>query len=166
MVGLTKQSGVVLPAGLETSFTRYRVQASTANRRLLATRSSVEFGSFFTGEREQVVVNLAIRPRPGVVVNLENEWNRVWLPWGRFETSLAQLITDTKFSPWIYFVNNFQFDSVSHSLGWQFRLRWIIEPGNDLYVVYTQNWRNDLAIDRFVAQDRRWATKFVYTYRY
>ncbi len=158
--------GLVLPAKLETSFIRYRVQAGTANRRILATRSSVEFGNFFTGEREQVVVNLAIRPRPGVVVNLENEWNRVWLPGGRFETRLARLITDTQLSPWIYFVNNFQFDSVSNSLGWQFRLRWIIEPGNDLYVVYTQNWRDDLALDRFVAQDRRGAAKFVYTYRY
>ena len=135
--GFDIHPGLVLPAGLETSFTRYRVQAGTANRRILATRSSVEFGSFFTGEREQVVIILAIRPRPGVVVNLENEWNRVWLPWGRFETRLARLITDTQFSPWIYFVNNFQFDSVSNSLGWQFRLRWIIEPGNDLYVVDT-----------------------------
>lgn len=158
--------GIVLPTGLETTFTRYKFQAGTANRRLLATRSSVEFGSFFTGDREQVIVNLAVRPRPGVVVNLENEWNRVSLPDGRFETRLARLITDTQFSPWLYLVNNVQFDSVSESIGWQFRLRWIVEPGNDLYVVYTQNWRDDMALDRFVTQDRRGAAKFVYTFRY
>jgi hypothetical protein len=158
--------GITLPGGLETSFTRYRFQVGTANRRVLATSSSVEVGSFFTGDREQLTVNLAVRPRPGVVVNLENEWNRVTLPEGRFQTSLVRLITDTQFSPWLYVVNNIQFDSVSERLGWQFRLRWIVEPGNDLFVVYTQNWRDDLLLDRFVTQDRRGAAKFVYTYRY
>ena len=89
-----------------------------------------------------MVVNLAVRPRPGIVVN------------------------DTQFSPWLYLVNNVQFDSVSESISWQFRLRWIVEPGNDLYVVYTQNWRNDMALDRFATQDRCGAAKFVYTFRY
>ena len=113
-----------------------------------------------------MVVNLAVRPRPGVRVNLENEWNRVDLPEGRFETRLFRVIADTQFGPRIYLVNNIQFDSVSDVVGWQFRLRWILEPGNDLFVVYTQNWRDDTLMDRFITQDRRAATKFVYTYRF
>ena len=158
--------GVTLPAGEEYTFTRYRFQVRTANRRVLATTSSVELGSFFSGDRQQVVVNLAVRPRPGVRVNLENEWNRVDLLEGRFETRLFRVIADTQFGPWIYLVNNIQFDSVSDVVGWQFRLRWILEPGNDLFVVYTQNWRDDALMDRFVTQDRRGAAKFVYTYRF
>ena len=133
---------------------------------MLATTSSVELGSFFSGDRQEVVVNLAVRPRPGVRVNLENEWNRVDLPEGPFETRLFRVIADTQFGPWISLVNNIQFDSVSDVLGWQFRLRWILEPGNDLFVVYTQNWRDDALMDRFVTQDRRGAAKFVYTYRF
>ena len=159
-------SGVILPAGEEYTFTRYRFQVRTANRRVLATTSSVELGSFFSGDRQEVVVNLAVRPRPGVRVNLENEWNRLDLPEGRFETRLFRVIADTQFGPWISLVNNIQFDSVSDVLGWQFRLRWILEPGNDLFVVYTQNWRDDALMDRFVTQDRRGAAKFVYTYRF
>ena len=34
-----------------------------------------------------------------------------------------------------------QYDSVSDVLGWQFRLRWILEPGSDLVFVYLQNGR-------------------------
>ena len=90
--------------------------------------SSVEFGSFFSGDRQEVVVNLSVRPRPGVLVNLQNEWNRIDLPEGRFETRVFRVIADTQFSPWIYLVNNVQFDSVSANIGWQSRLRWILEP--------------------------------------
>ena len=158
--------GIVLPIGGEHTFTRYRFQASTAARRILATRSSVELGSFFSGDRREVVVNLSVRPRPGVLVTLENEWNRVSLPEGGFDTRVYRVIADTQFSPWIYLVNNVQFDSVSANLGWQSRLRWILQPGNDLYLVYTQNWHDDAVLDRFVTLERRGAAKFVYTYRF
>ena len=159
-------NGIVLPTGGEHTFTRYRFQASTAARRIVATRSSVEFGNFFSGDRREVVVNLSVRPRPGVLVTLENEWNRVSLPEGRFDTRVYRVITDTQFSPWIYLVNNVQFDSVSAKIGWQSRLRWILKPGNDLYLVYTQNWHDDAVLDRFVTLERRGAAKFVYTYRF
>jgi len=79
------------------------------------------------------------------------------------------VIADTQFNPWFYFVNNVQFDSVSRVLGWQFRMRWILTPGNDLYVVYLHNWQDDVAtLDRngLRTLDRRGATKFVYTYRF
>ena len=158
--------GIVLPTDEEHTFTSYKFQASTADLRILATRSSVEFGSFFSGDRQEVVVNLSVRPRPGVLVNLQNEWNRIDLPEGRFETRVFRVIADTQFSPWIYLVNNVQFDSVSANIGWQSRLRWILEPGNDLYVVYTQNWHDDAVLDRFVTLERRGAVKFVYTYRF
>ena len=158
--------GVILPAGRAYTFTRYRFQASTADRRVLATRSSVEFGNFFSGDRREMVVNLSVRPRPGVLVNLQSEWNRVDLPEGQFNTRVYRVIADTQFSPWIYLVNNIQFDSVSANMGWQSRLRWILKPGNDLYLVYTQNWHDDAVADRFVTLERRGAAKFVYTYRY
>ena len=158
--------GVVLPFGDEHTFTRYRFQASTADRRILATQSRVEFGNFFSGNRREVVINLSVRPRPGVLVTLENEWNRVNLPEGQFNTRVYRVIADTQFSPWIYLVNNLQFDSVSANIGWQSRLRWILTPGNDLYLVYTQNWHDDAVADRFVTLERRGAAKFVYTYRY
>ena len=166
----TIHPGVVLPAAAAYDFVRYRAQLRTARRRILAVESRVEMGEFFSGDRQEVKLTLAIRPRVGVVVNLENEWNRVSLPEGRFETRLFRVIADTQFSPWIYLVNNIQFDSVSEVLGWQFRMRWILTPGNDLYVVYLHNWQEDplasLDRDRFRTLDRRGATKFVYTYRF
>jgi hypothetical protein len=101
-----------------------------------------------------------------MVANLDTEWNRVSLPEGEFQPLLYRLTLDNQLNPWIFVVNNLQYDSVSNRLGWQIRFRWTIDPGNDLYVIYTQNWVDDIVRDRFLTQDRRGAAKFVYTYRW
>ena len=159
-------SEIVLPAGAEYDFNRFRVAFQTANRRVLALQSRVEVGSFFSGDREEITLTLGVRPRPGVTINLEQEWNRVSLAEGGFETRLFRVIADTQFRPWIYLVNNVQYDSVSDVIGWQSRIRWILAPGNDLFVVYTQNWIDSLELDRFTTQDRRASAKFVFTHRF
>jgi hypothetical protein len=66
----------------------------------------------------------------------------------------------------VSWVNNIQYDTQSAVLGWQSRFRWILTPGDDLYVVYTQNWLDDPLASRFSALDRRFATKLLYTKRF
>jgi hypothetical protein len=104
------------------------------------------------------------------VLYVYGEWNRIGLPQSlfqsRFTTKLYRTILDTQFNPWIQLSNNIQYDSVSAVMGWQSRFRWILKPGNDLYVVYTHNWVDDPVLDRFVTQDRKAASKILYTYRF
>jgi len=157
--------GVILPAGNEYDFTRWRVSAGTANRRIVAVSSSYTWGGFFSGDRQEAQVGLALRPRPGVRVNFNAERNRVDLPEGSFTTDLYRLVTDTQFNPRVYIVNNLQYDSVSRVLGWQARFRWILRPGNDLYLVYQHNWL-DAPVTGFGTLDRRAATKLSYTHRF
>jgi hypothetical protein len=63
-------------------------------------------------------------------------------------------------------VNNIQYDSQSAVLGWQSRFRWILTPGNDLYLVYTHNWLDDPVLSRLSTLDKRFASKILYTYRF
>jgi hypothetical protein len=158
--------GIVLPTGSDYHFVRYKATFNTANRRIFAFQTNLEAGTFFSGTRKEVTARIGFRPRPGVTVNFDNEWNRISLNEGRFDTFLHRLVVDTQFSPWLYLVNNVQFDSVSELMGWQSRLRWIVTPGNDLFVIYTHNWLDDNQFDRFVTQDRRGAAKFVFTHRF
>lgn len=160
--------GIILPAGGEYRFNRYRFQVGTASNRILSTRSHVELGSFFSGDRQELEVQLSVRPRPGIVVRLESTWNRVNLAEGGFQTRLYRLEAETQFNPWIQLANNIQYDSVSGVLGWQSRFRWILTPGNDLYVVYLHNWLDDPldSLDGFQGLDRSLATKFVFTHRF
>ena len=161
-------STITLPAGRDYSFTRYRVQLNTANQRIVAIRPRVEWGGFLSGTRRELSFDVGIRPRPGVTLNLTNEWNRVSLAEGTFSTRLHRVVADTQFSPFMYLVNNVQYDSVSRGLGWQSRFRWIVTPGNDVFVVYTQNWVDDQfdPNQRFRTLDRRGAAKVVYTKRF
>ena len=158
--------GVVLPEGEEYSFTRFQVQGQTANRRVLATNVSYVWGSFFSGDHRELTIGANVRPLPGVRVQLQGEWNDVSLPEGSFDTQVYRVISDTQFNPWVFVVNTLQYDSVSDRLGWQARFRWTFRAGNDLFVVYTQNWVNEPVLDRFITQDRRAATKLVYTQRF
>lgn len=162
----TISRGVVLPKGADYSFVHYRVTASTANRRKIAVGPTIEWGGFYSGNRKRVALNTTLRFRPGVIVYLSNEWNRVELPEGRFTTAIFRLTPELQFSQTLSFVNILQYDNVSAVLGWQSRFRWILTPGNDLYVVYTQNWLDDRLADRFTPLDRRAATKFLYTLRF
>ena len=157
---------ITLPIGSEYDYTRYRFQARSANRRMVAVEGQLETGSFYSGDRDQLNLDIAIRPRRGVVLFLDGEWNRIDLPQGSFTTRLYRTVLETQFSPWVSLSNNVQYDSVSAVMGWQSRFRWILTPGNDLYVVYNHNWLDDPVRDRFSTLDRRAASKFLYTYRF
>ncbi len=158
--------GVTLPIGTDYSYSRYRVQVSTANRRTLAVATSYETGSFYSGDRDQLSVEAGIRPRRGVVLFGATEWNRIGLPQGRFTTRLYRTALDTQFNPWVQLSNTVQYDSVSAVMGWQSRFRWIITPGSDFYIVYNHNWLDDPVRSRFITLDRRAASKILYTYRF
>ena len=61
-----------------------------------------------------------------------------------------------------------QFDNRSRNLGWQSRLRWTPQPGNDLFVSFNQGWiqeegREDL---RFRVEDTRISAKIQYSVRF
>ncbi len=158
--------GITLPQGAEYSFVRYRVAIGTANRRVIAVSPKIEWGGFYSGTREMYNVELTARFRPGVIVYSSAEYNSVHLAEGGFQTRVFRLSPELQFSQWTSIVNTFQYDSVSAVLGWQMRFRWILKPGNDVYVVYTHNWLNDLTFDRFATLNRRAASKVVYTKRF
>ena len=160
--------GVVLPSGEEYSFLRYRVGGSTSSNRVLSTRATFAWGGFFSGHLKEALIDLSVRPRPGLKVTLEGEWNWVNLPEGVFQARLYRTLMDLQFSPWMQFANTIQFDSVSGVMGWQSRFRWIFRPGNDLFLVYAHNWFDDPLDprDSFRTLDRNAASKLVYTHRF
>ena len=157
---------ITLPLGAAYTFHRYRLFASSANRRRLAVNGSIEVGEFYSGRRADQGLTVSVRVRPGLFFSAAGQWNRVRLPEGNFTTRLYRIVAETHFSPFIAITNNIQYDSQSSVLGWQSRFRWIITPGNDLYVVYTHNWTDDPMLDHFPTLDKRLASKILYTYRF
>ena len=157
---------IVLPIGSAFTTTRVQVHAQTANRRVIAFNGRFETGGFYSGTRQELAMNWILRARPGLIVYLTGEFNRIDLPEARFTTRLFRVVAETQFTPFVALVNNVQYDTVSAIAGWQSRFRWIMTPGNDLYVVYQHNWLDDPVAGRYLPQDRRLSAKVLYTHRF
>ena len=168
--------GVVLPAGGSYDWLRHQFVYDSAEQRMISGRAELSWGPFWDGDRRELNLDLNIRPRPGILVQLASEHNDVDLPAGSFETRLWQADVRTQFNPWISLSNNLQYDSDSGQIGWQLRFRWIQRPGNDTFFIWTQNWL-DLSSQqgsfaeagtprRLRVLDRRGAAKVVRTIRF
>ena len=154
--------GIVIKQNSAYSFTRGYVQVNTNNRRFLAATAKYEMGDFYSENRKQAFLSLYMRPRPGVYVQADYEWNKVQLAEGRFSTNLYRAVVNTQFSPFISLANVVQYDNISRQMGWQSRFRWIVKPGNDIYVVYSRNWMSDPLVGLQTLSQNA-ASKIVYT---
>ena len=76
---------------------------------------------------------------------------------------MFELGADINFSPNLSWATLVQFDNESDILGLQSRLRWILKPGNDLFVVINRGWEE--RDDRFRPISNRFTVKFQYTFR-
>ena len=159
--------GVVLFEDAKYNFTRYRVEIDSADRRKVSASTVLEWGHFFSGTRREFSLDVGIRPRPGLFASVGGEFNRVELPEGNFSTSLVRSEINTQFGPWVSLANRLQYDTVSRNIGWQARFRWILKPGNDIFVVLNQNWvDNPLLPDRIQTLNRQLSSKLVFTRRF
>ena len=63
--------------------------------------------------------------------------------------------------------NLLQYDNRTQNLGLQSRIRWTLQPGNDLFFVLAQGWiEDDLRGMRFDAQNTKVSAKVQYTSRF
>ncbi len=121
------------------------------------------WGTFYTGNIRTLAFGFTWKPGPHLRLEARTERNDVHLTEGDFTTRLFELRADFGFSPDISWANLVQYDNESGILGFQSRFRWILRPGNDLFLVYNRGWQ-DLE-DKFVPAFDRGSVKFQYTFR-
>lgn len=164
--------GIDVLAG-EYSNWEYQIRTFTASRRLVSLRGGVNLGGFWDGNRKRFDIDLTLRPTPGLNVTASVERNDVELSGGDFVTNLYRLEGGFDPSPWVGFASQLQYDNVSEIIGLFTRLRWIVRPGNDIYLVYTHNWQDvgdsvlpDPNGGGFRTLSRGATLKLNYTYRF
>jgi len=126
---------------------------------------------FWNGHRTQLEGGITFRPNPGLSLSTDIEYNDVTLPQGDFTANVYRFETGWDASPWISLNSNVQYDDVSELLGLFALMRWIVKPGNDVYLVYTHNWQQqdadaDSLDPRFTTISRGASLKVNYTYRF
>ncbi len=91
------------------------------------------------------------------------------LPEGHFIARIFTSNINYAFSPRLSLTNLIQYDNRSRNLGWQSRVRWTLQPGNDLFFAFNQGWiEEDLGSGRqqFRTADSKVSAKFQYTFRF
>lgn len=157
---------VTLPAG-DYHFTRYRAEIETAAKRPWQAFATWWFGSYWSGRADEFSAQLLFKPTPHFQVGVTAEQSFVRLPQGNFVARVWALRADYAFSPFFTVANFLQYDNESRNLGWQSRVRWIIKPGNDFFLVFNQGWeQEEIRGIKFRAVGTRLTGKFQYTFRF
>ena len=132
--------GVIIAPG-SYNFTRYRVEAQSSRHRAWQVGGRVWWGAFYGGHLEEYQSFLRwTSPHGHIQLAAEAENNFGTLPAGKFIQRLWQLKAIYAFTPDLLLSSFFQYDSESRNLGLNSRLRWTLQPGNDLYVVWNHDW--------------------------
>jgi hypothetical protein len=159
---------IVIPAGDYRAWS-WSAGAQSAGRRTLSGGVDVEQTDFWDGERTRMDFRGTIRPRRGVSLSTTYQRNEIRLEQGSFDTNLVRLSGSWNLSPMTSFTGNVQYDDVSRVMGLFARARWIVRPGNDIFLVWSHNWQNEVArlLDReFTLLSRGGALKVNYSYRF
>ena len=165
--------GVVLATG-DYRYNDFRIDARTASQRVVSGNVGFSAGEFWSGRRTSTNLNLSVRPYQGITLSSNYRHDNVNLPEGKFSTDLVRMSGEWHVSPWTSVTSNVQYDSVSDVVGLFGRLRWIVTPGSDFFLVYAHNWQYDPnwqadpmnVRNRFVTLSRGAATKINYTHRF
>jgi hypothetical protein len=158
------QPGVVIPPG-SYQWTRFRTEVNTATKRPWVVDFAFRWGSFYGGSLRQYQPALTLKPNSHVAVVLQMERDEGSLPQRDFVTQLFSARFDYNFSPDITSSNLVQYDSVSRILGLQSRFRWILRPGNDLFLVISRGWFRRYDGD-YAPDFDRGSAKLQYTFRF
>ncbi len=160
---IRRDGSILVPPG------RYRlwnweVEAESAPFRPVSAEVEFDHRAFWTGTRTDYGVETTLRPGPGL--SLSGLWrhSNVNLAEGRFRTNLVRATAGIDPTPSLSFTTNVQYDNLSEVLGLYARLRWILQPGSDLFLVYTHNWLNDPTRLRPLSSEG--TAKLTYSYRF
>jgi hypothetical protein len=158
------QDGVVLPEGKYT-YASHGIGFRTSEARPIFAGVDFSTGSFFGGTRRSASIEATWRKNRHLTTAFSMEQNWLELQQGDFNTTLLTGRLDYSFTPFITLANYVQYDTESRNIGLQSRLRWILTPGNEFFVVLNHAWQEN-QFDRFEAAQTRFRVKFNYTFRF
>jgi hypothetical protein len=144
--------GVALPVG-SYRFNRFQEEFQTSAHRAWSFGTTSWFGTFYDGRLFQHSGYLRYTGQGGhwqAGTSIEQDFGT--LREGKFVQRLLQVNLAWAFHPNLVLTSFFQYDTQSETVGNNLRLRWTIQPGNDLFIVWNRNWQrlilspNDLNI--------------------
>ncbi|MFT5052308.1 MAG: hypothetical protein ACI8QZ_003741 [Chlamydiales bacterium] len=162
--GFDLSDDVTVGAGLYDGVT-HTVEFEGNERRILTGKVRVEFGDFFGGDLFRWKVEPVLIPSKYFTLRVGYEDIQADFAGPDLDTQLYSTDIDFGFNPDLSLRNVLQYDTQTEDLAWQGRLHWIIEPGQDLFLVVVLGWdRTDR--DSFHGTNEEMIVKLSYTWRF
>ncbi len=160
---IKRDGSIIIPIG-EYRTWEMSSAVETAPFRKVAVDAGFEYGGFWSGTRTQYSAEIILRPFPGFTFSPEYIRTDVNLAEGDFSTDLMRLEANMDLTNALFLTTNIQYDNLTELIGMNNRLRWIITPGSDLYLVYNHNWINEDSA--FMTLQTSGTIKLSYAYRF
>lgn len=160
----TISPGVTIPAGTY-QWNRVGASLESATKRRVVVNMEMNFGTFYNGTSRDFEFDLTMKPSHHLMLGLRAERADVDLKQGKFYKQLFGLQANYNFSPNLSWANLVQYDNESRMLGFQTRFRWILKPGNDLFLVLNRGWFRTYE-RTYVSSYDRGTIKLQYTFRF
>lgn len=122
-------------------FHRHAWNFETALNRPISFKVKAENGSFYAGDSQEFSPQIVWRKDQHLTTSFELQQYWVNVPEGSFTTRLALYRLDYAFNPNLSFANFIQYDTNSRNIGIQSRLRYMVKPGNELFMVINHAWQ-------------------------
>lgn len=155
--------GVVIPPG-DYRWERGQVSFHTTRSRPVSGGVLFRDSGFYTGHRRDYRLSAEWRASDHFFASASWQLQQVRLPQGDFDVRLASARLVCTVSPDLQFSVLGQFDNVSHSLGVNFRVKWIVRPGNEVFLVVNEGY--DTSDDRFRPVQNDTSLKAAWTFRF
>jgi hypothetical protein len=146
------------------SFHRSLLWLDTSPSRPLRAKLLVGFGEFFSGHRLAFYPTLEWRPSSHLFVSLEWKQNDFRLREGKFTKRLLRARVNLQFTPDLSWNTLAQYHNKEDVLEIDSRLRWIVQPGNEIFIGINQ--RYDVEADAVDPARTRSTFKTGWTFRF
>ena len=156
---------ITIPIG-EYSYVTPTFVIQTEGSRKLSGTIIYRTGDFFSGDRENVDVQMTWFPSRHFRTFLAYSYNDISLPEGDFTLRLARLGLDVIFSNTLSWTNLIQYDNDSEIVGINSRLHWIPQAGREAFIVLNHNLADVDRNDSFHSSLADLSIKFSYTFRF
>jgi len=160
---IRRDGSLIIPEGEYTSYL-FSSRFATASFRKVSLVLELESGEFWSGTRTEYASELTVRPFPGIELSPEYVRTNVNLAEGDFSADLFRFTANLDLTTSLFLTTNVQYDNLSKLLATNNRLRWIITPGSDVFLVYSHNWLEQNT--RFDTLQRSGTMKVSYTHRF
>ncbi len=155
--------GIIIPVGVHRG-ENFQAQFGTTQARPFNARVRWRHGGFLNGDADNYNLDLGARPSNRLELALSGGLRDIRLPQGNFQVRTASAKIVYTFSPDLQVSLFGQYDNISDSLGANFRVKWIMQPGNEVFLVFNQGY--DTSLDRFRPTGSETSLKGAWTYRF